>query len=59
MTVLKVVRCQHCERDIEELPSGIWVDLDGFTVCKKRAGDEPFLLHQPLPAIHDPGTVTA
>ena len=42
-------RCQHCYRDIEFLPGGFWADPDGFTVCKKKIGDEAFLLHQPMP----------
>jgi hypothetical protein len=46
-----VKRCQHCYRDIEPTPAGYWMDSDGLTVCKKRVGDEEFMLHQPLPGV--------
>jgi hypothetical protein len=45
------VRCQHCERDIEPLPSGYWMDSDGLMVCKKRVRDETFMTHQPMPQV--------
>ena len=49
-------RCQHCDRDIEQVASGNWVDSDGILVCMKYTGPEPprpqdFLLHTPMPVI--------
>ena len=51
------VRCQHCERDIEQTGNGVWVDSDGITVCVKYTGPlvpgetTPFLTHQPMPVV--------
>jgi hypothetical protein len=51
--------CQHCERDIRPAvvgPGGdidLWEDVDGITVCKKRAYGEDFLRHQPMPEFPD------
>jgi hypothetical protein len=46
----------HCERDIEQLASGRWVDSDGFAVCVKYTGPLPareqdYVLHTPMPVI--------
>jgi len=46
-----MTRCMHCERDIQQLATGVWVDADGFTACMKRVGDFPLLLHAPMPMI--------
>lgn len=46
-----VRRCQHCYRDITQLPNGHWMDGDGIMVCKKKIGDEDFLMHTPLPQV--------
>lgn len=51
------VRCQHCDRDIEQLTSGPWVDSDGISICMKTAAELPFttgteyVFHTPMPVI--------
>lgn len=52
----KPVRCQHCERDIEQLAGGTWVDSDGIPVCLKYTGLPParqqsYVYHTPMPQI--------
>lgn len=45
-------RCQHCASSIYRiLGTDTWADGRGISVCKKRVGDESFLLHQPMPVI--------
>lgn len=51
--------CQHCGGIIERLPSGVWMDGEGFTVCVKGGlwtdpltGDvcrRDAVVHTPLP----------
>jgi hypothetical protein len=47
-------RCRHCERDIEQVANGTWVDGDGFAACVKAPADSvgggqaaSFVLHMP------------
>lgn len=49
-------RCRHCYEDIERLPSGIWVNLSGFTACAKaRTVTDALLTHEPMPVVTPPG----
>jgi hypothetical protein len=41
----------HCERDIEQVLWGYWVDSDGLSYCMKQIGDFPPLMHEPMPVI--------
>jgi hypothetical protein len=44
-----VTACKNCPATIERLPSGHWVDGDGFYQCKKMLDGEERMLHEPLP----------
>jgi len=56
-TATETVRCQHCDRDIRPAVIDsdgeveLWEDLNGITVCKKKADGEQFLFHKPLPEL--------
>ena len=46
--ILQAVRCQDCQRDIGQRPTGEWADRDGLAACQ-RVGDGPLLPHTPTP----------
>jgi hypothetical protein len=55
--------CANCERDIrpavidDDGDVEVWEDVNGITVCRKRADGEQFLHHRPMPAPAGTGAV--